>query len=125
MVLDVTRTSWPQRGGPLVCNVLHLHMTFILAARQGLRHEPSIMSIVRAQRSVTLAHPFVGLGPSLLRAAGMKGVSPKNAFPYMMKGLTVAGLGLGLASFNRPPVLCDGMFSGFQFAGIFIIFFFA
>ncbi len=70
------------------------------------------MSVVRAQGPVKLRHTFIGLGPSLSRTVAQKEVDAgaKKAFPWLMRGLTVTGLGLGLASFNRPPILCDSKF---------------
>jgi hypothetical protein len=59
-------------------------------------------SIVRVQGPVKLLHTFI---PTLAQKDA--GAGAKKALPWLMRGLTVTGLGIGLASFNRPPILCD------------------
>jgi hypothetical protein len=66
------------------------------------------MSVVRAQGPVKFLHTFIGLSPTVAQKEA--GAGAKKAFPWLMRGLTVTGLGLGLASFNRPPILCDSKF---------------
>ena len=79
---------------------------FVHASRQLLRPGPYYgfqqLSIVRTQGPVKLLHAFI---PTLAQKEA--GAGAKKAFPWLMRGLTVTGLGIGLASFNRPPILCD------------------